>query len=94
MKPTSILEKLSILLPHWIEHNLNHQAEFEKWAAAARTEGAQGLATLLDQAASNMRATDEILRKAQSDAGSPPSGDRFHSHAAHSHGNHAHHHHD
>ena len=25
------LEKLGVLIPHWIEHTQNHAAEFEKW---------------------------------------------------------------
>lgn len=27
--------QLSLLLPHWIEHNNQHAAEFRKWAARA-----------------------------------------------------------
>jgi hypothetical protein len=29
------LEKLRILLPHWIDHNKEHAAEFRSWAARA-----------------------------------------------------------
>ncbi len=29
------LEKLRVLIPHWIEHNLEHAAEFRKWADQA-----------------------------------------------------------
>jgi hypothetical protein len=25
-------EKLRVLLPHWIEHNAEHAAEFRQWA--------------------------------------------------------------
>jgi hypothetical protein len=28
-------EKLRVLLPHWIEHNAEHAAEFRRWAALA-----------------------------------------------------------
>ncbi len=28
-------EKLAILLPHWIEHNEEHAAEFRRWAEQA-----------------------------------------------------------
>lgn len=28
------LEKLQVLLPHWIEHNKGHAAECQKWAEA------------------------------------------------------------
>jgi hypothetical protein len=29
------IEKLRVLLPHWIEHNDEHAAEFRAWAARA-----------------------------------------------------------
>jgi len=33
------LDKLRVLLPHWIEHNEEHAASFESWAAKARVAG-------------------------------------------------------
>ena len=69
MDEKTIIEKLGILLPHWIEHNRNHEAEFRKWSASARSEGAEELAGLLDQAAANMSATDAILKKAAATVG-------------------------
>ena len=32
-------DKLRILLPHWIEHNAEHAAEFRQWAGKARGAG-------------------------------------------------------
>jgi len=29
------IEKLRVLIPHWIEHNGEHAAEFRQWAARA-----------------------------------------------------------
>lgn len=86
MEHKSTLEKLRILLPHWIEHNENHGAEFRKWAAAAGAEGAKGLAELLEQAAANMAATDTVLTKALAELGGP--ADKGHDH------HHQHHHYD
>ncbi len=52
MKARTEKDKLRILLPHWIEHNAGHAAEFREWAekageakqnildAAAQMEGA------------------------------------------------------
>ncbi|MCX6996907.1 MAG: hypothetical protein NTV49_07440 [Kiritimatiellaeota bacterium] len=71
MDPKTTIEKLRILLPHWIEHNRSHGAEFRQWAAAARTEGAEPLAALLDKAAAHMAATDELLKKAAPEVGGP-----------------------
>ena len=69
MDPKTTIEKLRILLPHWIEHNRSHGAEFRQWAASARTEGSESLAALLDQAAANMAVTDELLKKAGTEVG-------------------------
>jgi hypothetical protein len=33
------LDKLRALLPHWIEHNAEHAAEFRNWAEKARATG-------------------------------------------------------
>lgn len=33
------LEKLRVLLPHWIEHNEEHAAEFRQWAKRAGEAG-------------------------------------------------------
>ena len=30
------VEKLRVLLPHWIEHNAEHAAEFRAWAEKAK----------------------------------------------------------
>jgi hypothetical protein len=40
------LKKLSVMLPHWIEHNAEHAQEFRKWA-----DGAGSAARSLEQAA-------------------------------------------
>lgn len=32
-------EKLRVLLPHWIEHNMEHAQEFRRWAAQAGASG-------------------------------------------------------
>lgn len=33
------MEKLQILINHWIEHNDEHAREFEKWAERAKSSG-------------------------------------------------------
>lgn len=32
---TTETEKLRVLIPHWIEHNIEHAAEFRRWAGQA-----------------------------------------------------------
>jgi hypothetical protein len=45
-------EKLGVLLPHWIEHNEEHAAEFRTWAerAGPAQEGLLQAATALEEA--------------------------------------------
>jgi len=83
MDAKTTLEKLQILLPHWIEHNQNHEAEFRKWAELARTEGSKTLAGLLDQAATSMATTDEILKTTLREAGGSLNDSHPHPHAHH-----------
>jgi predicted RNA-binding protein len=83
MNPKTTLEKLRFLLPHWIEHSQKHGVEFKQWAAAARAEGGETLAALLDKAVANMAATDELLKKALADAGGAggtPTQSHYHPH--------------
>lgn len=86
MDQKTTMEKLQVLLPHWIEHNHNHEAEFKKWVDLVRGEGQAALADLLDQAVASMAATDGLLKKALAEIGGPGHG--------HLHGHHHHHHHD
>ncbi len=34
------IEKLRLLIPHWIEHNLEHAEEFRRWADQAGSAAA------------------------------------------------------
>jgi len=83
----STVEKMQILLPHWIEHNHNHEAEFRQWAASARAEGSENLAGFLDKAVATMATTNEILKKALTEVGGPSKAQHPHHH------DHPHHHH-
>lgn len=35
MNQNNDIEKLRVLLPHWIDHNMEHAAEFRTWALKA-----------------------------------------------------------
>ena len=76
------LEKLRILLPHWIEHSHSHQHEFKKWAEVARSEGKEDVADLIGKAISAMREADKVLEQGLSLLGGNVDG----------HGHHHHHH--
>lgn len=80
------LEKLRILLPHWVEHSHSHQAEFKKWLEVARAEGQAEAAAEIDRAVALMAETDTALEKALALLGGRLD--------AHQHGHHHHHHHE
>lgn len=53
------IEKLRVLLPHWIEHNEEHAAEFRQWAKRAGEAGVEIIA-----AAHQMESVNRSLRAA------------------------------
>jgi hypothetical protein len=65
------IEKLRVLLPHWIEHNLGHGEECRKWSAIAREEGQQKVAEHIDEAMKAMVKANELLDMALREAGGP-----------------------
>ena len=82
-KHYSDLEKLQVLLTHWLQHNESHGAEYLKWAEVARQGGHTATAEFIDQAVELLNKADESLRKALESVGGP-------SHQGHHH----HHHHE
>ena len=58
------LTKLRILLPHWIEHNEDHAASFERWVAKARELGREETAQRIEEAVERMAACNQALRAA------------------------------
>jgi len=74
------LEKLQVLLPHWIEHNQGHTEECRKWAALIDNSEVQ---QNLNKALAAMELVTDHLDKALQAAGGPKMDD--------SHGHHHHH---
>lgn len=52
-------DKLRTLLPHWIEHNADHAADFRLWAGVAGEAEAD-----IEAAAAQMEAANEALTAA------------------------------
>ena len=73
------LEKLQVLLPHWIEHNQGHTEECRKWAAQADHQEVQ---THLNAALTAMEVVTDHLEKAL-DASGGPRADGHHGHHHH-----------
>jgi hypothetical protein len=80
MSEQDTTKKLRVLLPHWIEHNNNHIAEFRKWESEARTESGQEVALLLAKAISDMEKTGKSLSEALEKVGGPLEGGGVHHH--------------
>jgi hypothetical protein len=59
MTDTRDAEKLRVLLPHWIEHNAEHAAEFRAWAQKAGVVG-----TCLESAADHLEEASSMLEEA------------------------------
>ncbi len=60
------LEKLRVLLPHWIEHNAEHAGEFRTWVERSREAGEQ-----IVEAAQYMELANQALEKALEKLGGP-----------------------
>ena len=61
MSEQNTIKKLRVLLPHWIEHNNNHIAEFKKWENEARAESGKEVSLLLEKAISDMEEAGKSL---------------------------------
>lgn len=59
------MEKLRVLLDHWIEHNSAHEEEFARWAERARQEGLAVVAAEIAEAVSRLREATQALNQAQ-----------------------------
>ena len=66
MKTMTEKDKLRALLPHWIEHNAEHAADFSLWAGRAGEAG-----TDIEAAAAQMEAVNDALAAALAKLGGP-----------------------
>jgi len=73
------LDKLRVLLPHWIDHNRSHIAEFEKWQGVAAEEGSPASACLVEAVAAMTRA-GEALSQVLAELGGPLAAPGHHHH--------------
>lgn len=80
MSKQNTMEKLRVLLPHWIDHNSNHIAEFKKWEGEAETESEQKVAQFLSKAISDMEKAGKSLCEALEKAGGALEDNKGHHH--------------
>lgn len=78
------VEKLRVLLQHWIDHNIGHVEEFEKWRDIMSEDGKDSIAGNIGEAIKTMETVNEQLKKALTEAGGP-GGDGHHHHHHHDH---------
>jgi hypothetical protein len=64
-------EKVRVLLPHWIEHNAEHAAEFRRWAEKVRAAGQEEVAEEIALAAKELEWVNEALSSALEKLGGP-----------------------
>jgi len=74
------VEKLRVLLPHWIEHNVGHETDCLKWAEIARENGMANVAEHISAAVKKMKEANELLNKALHEAGGPSTEHHDHHH--------------
>jgi hypothetical protein len=76
MAKTSVRDKLRALLPHWIEHNQEHAADFRRWAEQAGEAAAD-----IEAAAAQMEAANQALALALDKLGGAMQHAHDHGHA-------------
>ena len=77
MSEMSETDKLRVLLPHWIEHNNSHIAEFTKWKQVAVDNG-EDLGGGIEEAISAMKKAGESLKGVLEKLGGPVEGHHHH----------------
>jgi hypothetical protein len=65
------LEKIRVLLPHWIEHNTEHAAEFREWAERVQQAGEDGAAQGIVFAANALDTANDALQTTLKQLGGP-----------------------
>lgn len=74
------IEKLRVLLPHWIEHNTGHESECLKWVEIAKEQGKIDVASSIEAAVQTMKKANQHLETALAKAGGPMAAHHHHHH--------------
>lgn len=86
------VDKLRVLLQHWIDHNKGHAEEFAKWQNRMTDDAKGVIADHIGEAIKTMEKANDHLARALHDAGGPKEGDGSDGHHHHHHGDGHHHH--
>ncbi len=74
-KKMNDIDKLKVMLPHWIEHNQSHLEEFTKWADIIKNTGDKKTARLLNKAIDGLAGAEKALLKIMDSLGCGPDED-------------------
>lgn len=74
------IEKLRVVLPHWLEHNQEHASEFAGWADRASAAGQESVAREIRRAAGAMQQANDALQTALAELGGALQHDHGHGH--------------
>ena len=85
------IDKLRVMLPHWIDHNQGHGKEFAQWAEKLAGDSPE-VAQLLRDAVQSLQKAQTSLENALEKAGGPLAapGQETHSHDHHHEHSHEH----
>lgn len=79
-KNLSDMEKLRVLLSHWLHHNEGHGKEYSQWAAVARQAGHAATAEYIEKAVKLLAEADAAFEKALESVGGPDTTHHHHHH--------------
>lgn len=63
--PMDDLEKLRMLIAHWMEHNCEHAETYFQWGERAKSAGNAGLAEMLEEIAKETKKMEGLFEKAR-----------------------------
>jgi hypothetical protein len=58
------VQKLSVMIEHWLEHNKTHLGEYRKWSQRAAELGLEQVKTEIENAIEMISRSDSYLEKA------------------------------
>ena len=79
-KEYSEIEKLQVLISHWLEHNASHGREYANWGEVAEKAGHRDAAEHIGRAVALLAEADRALQEALKAVGGTAAGHAHHHH--------------
>jgi len=74
------IEKLRLLLSHWLQHNESHGREYAKWAGVARQGGHTVATDCIEEVVALLAKADAAFTKALQSVGGPAGAHHYQQH--------------